>query len=68
VLVFSLNTFIAAGLDTVTFFALSAGFIALFPGSILCGEMVMIFAELAVESIALHMCENAGSKFDEVTD
>jgi hypothetical protein len=30
--------------------------------------MVMMFAELAVESIVLHMWENAGSKFDEVTD
>jgi len=56
VLVFLLSTFLAAVQETVTFFALSADFIALFSGSVLCGEMVMIFAELAVESIALHMC------------
>lgn len=67
-LVFLLNTFLTAGLQTVSFSTLSAGFIALFFSSVLCGEMVMIFAELAVEGIALHMWENAGSKFDEVTD
>jgi hypothetical protein len=40
----------------------------IFFSSVLCRERFMIFAELAVESIALHMWGNAGSKFDEVTD
>jgi hypothetical protein len=68
VFVFLLTRFLTAGLRPLGFMPYRQALSPYFFSFIFCGEIGMLFAEFSVESIALRMSENAGSKFDEVTD